>query len=249
MSQSPALQRALYFPEGTFLMTANDSVYFLPHGHARAYLCYGEKKELFGKVSRTMKSTNPDVKSYSLTYEFEGDELIAARLVTAAGRSKGTVLPKNALASLQRLMDDGALTLQGIISPPHLCTAARLPDGRNLLHVRSLPGKSYDTLLLGTPGAYEELEIGTGIQGGNSFYFNLKDGTRVALPSDFSGNVPHGEAAMFGDQPLVYLPRNRGADDFKTYGVDITPAAPHLDPYSPELASARAPRGPAPKGP
>jgi hypothetical protein len=247
MSQTPTLQRALYFAEGTFLMTANDSVYFLPHGHAKAYVCYGEKKELFGKVSRTMKSTDPAVKNYSLTYEFEGDELIAARLVTAAGRSKGTMLPKNALASLQRLLNDGSLALQGIVNPPHLCSASRLPDGRNLLHVRELPGKDYNTLLLGTPGAYETLEIATGVQGGNSFYFTLKDGTRVALPSDFSGNVPRGEQAMFGDQPLVYLPRGR-MGDLAAYGVDVAASAPHLDPYSPEL-KAPAPRAPAPKGP
>lgn len=247
MTQTPALQHALYFKEGTFLMMANDGVYFLPHGHAKAYLCYGEKKELFGKVSRTMKSTNPDVKSYSLTYEFEGTELLAARLLTPAGRSKGTLLPRAFCATLERQLNDGSLTLQRPQNPPHMCTVSRLPDGQILLHVRELPGHDYETLWLGKPGDYRKLEIAQAVQGGSSFYFTLKDGTRVELPRGLMGGTRPGEYPKFSDDIITYLPQDNSGKDFETYGLAVAKPAPHLDPYSPELRPAT--RAPAPKGP
>lgn len=248
MNTSPALQRALYFAEGTFLMMNGGGLYFLPHGHGKAYSCYGEKKELFGKVGHTMKSTNPAVKNYSLTYEFEGDTLIAARLITATGRSKGTILPKAAMAMLERQLNDGTMTLVHTKNPPYVGSVSRLPDGRFLLHVMNLPGHDdHDVLLLGTPGAYQKLEIASGIQGGSSHYFTLKDGTRVELPRSLGGGTRPGEFPKFGNDIITYMPQENSEKDFATYGVTFEKPAPHLDPFSPELH--RPARGPAPKGP
>ena len=244
------VKHALRFPEGLFLLTQNDGLYFLPDGHSTAYQCYGEKKELHGKVARTMKSTNPAVKTYDVAYEFEDGQLLSARLITRTTRSKGVLAGDAERDVLTQGLQDGTITLRSANGGPHLCSASKLPDGRTLLHVRQLPGHDYETLLLGTPGSYKKLDIGTGIQGGNSFYFNLKDGTRVSLPSDFSGNVPRGEQASFGDQPLTYDRLTRTEQDFVTYGLDSVLPGPHLDPFSPELNTpAPAPRGPAPKGP
>lgn len=249
MSATPTLQRALYFAEGTFLMMKQGGVYFLPHGHRKAYSCRGEEKDLFGKTSHTMTSTNKEVGKFTLTYEFEGDTLIAARLITQAGRSKGTALPKASLAMLDRQLQDGSMTLVRPVPAPALCSVSRLPDGQFLLHVQYLPGhQDMDALLLGTPGAYRTLEIAGGIQGGNSHYFTLTDGTRVELPRAFGGGTRPGEFPKFGADIITYLPQEGGEKDFVTYGLAIEKPAPHLDPFSPELKRP-APRGPAPKGP
>lgn len=244
------VKNALRFPEGLFLLTQNEGLYFLPEGHETAYQCYGDRKEFHGKIARTMKSTNPAVKTYDVAYEFEDGALLSARLVTRNGRSKGTLVPDAERDELARRVQDGEITMRTANGGPHLCSASTLPDGRVLLHVRQLPGHDYETLLLGTPGSYTKLDIGTGIQGGNSFFFTLKDGTRVSLPRDFSGNVPHGEKASLGDQPLTYDRLTHSEQDFVKYGMESVLPGPHLDPFSPELAkTAPAPRAPAPKGP
>jgi len=244
------VKHALRFPEGLFLLTQNDGLYFLPDGHDTAYQCYGEKKELHGKIARSMKSTNPAVKSYDIAYELDEGQLLSARLITRTTRSKGVLVDDAERDALAQRFTDGSINVRTAHGGPHLCSVSRLPDGQSLIQVRQLPGHGYETLLLGKPGAYKVLDIGTGIQGGNSFYFTLKDGTRVSLPSDFSGNVPRGEAASFGDQPLVYERLTRTEQDFVTYGLESVLPGPHLDPFSPELAKpAPAPRGPAPKGP
>lgn len=248
-SPTPQIDRALYFAEGTFLLVQGHGLYFLPHGHDKAYACRGEQKDLFGKTSHTMKSTDPAVQSYTLTYEIEDNQLIAARLITKAGRSKGTLLPTVAREALMQQMAQGRLQLQNIQQPAYIGCAARLPDGRTLLHIHNFPAKEHSSLWLGAPGTYDRLEIATGVQGGNSFYYKLKDGTNVDLPMDFGGGMPRGEQAKFGNDILAYLPTRHGRADFDAYGFAIQDPPPHLDPFSPELRARSTPRPPAPKGP
>ena len=241
------VKHALRFPEGLFLLTQNDGLYFLPDGHDTAYQCYGEKKELHGKIVRTMKSTDPAVKSYDLAYEFDEGELLSARLVTRTTRSKGMLADAKETTDIVRRLADGRIKLRSVHEAPTIYGACRMADGDMLLHVYNLPGHKYYSLLRGQPGAYKLLDIAQGVQGGNSHCYTLKDGTAVELNWQ---DKQFRNVWTFGGQPMQPLPLTYSEKDLATHGLQMADIGPHLDPFSPELRKAPpAPRGPAPKGP
>jgi len=232
MSTNKKIDYVLQFPEGNFLI-AGGAPYFMPEGSDKAYLGWGAKKELMGKVHHNIETTSDKFKKYDLTYEIEDGALIAARLITPFNRSAGKLADD---ATLQKLNDDlqnDRLELRGRPNPPHITRAAKFGDGRLLLLVEGLEENTRHTLLIGQPGNYEQIKLTNGVQGGNSFYYKTEDGIDLALPYGFGG-PQEGETPQYGDEYLGYLPL-KDPHDFDSFGIDIAAADPHLDPFSKEL--------------
>jgi hypothetical protein len=236
MPTNKVIDYVLKFPEGDFLI-AGGAPYFMPEGSDKAYLGWGEKKELLGKFHHKIETRSEDFKKYDLTYEVEDGELIAARLITPFNRSAGKLADAATVAKLNDDLENGRLELQGRANPPHITRAAKFGDGRLLLLIDGLDKKERHTLLIGTPGNYEQIGLGSGVQGGNSFYYKTADGKDLALPYGYGG-PKHDEAPQYGDEYLAYIPVDN-AQDLAAFGVNITPPAPHLDPFCKEVADQR----------
>lgn len=231
----PANQKidfVLQFPEGNFLI-AGGTPYFLPEGSDKAYLGWGEKKELLGKFHHKLDTRAEDFKKYDLTYEVEDGALIAARLITPFNRSAGKLADEATVQKLNDDLENGRLELKGRTNPPHITRAAKFGDGRLLLLIDGLDKKERHTLLIGTPGNYEQVKLGSGVQGGNSFYYKTEDGVNLALPYGYGG-PKHDEPPQYGDEYLAYIPVEN-AQDLAAFGINITPPAPHLDPFCKEM--------------
>jgi hypothetical protein len=247
MAHTVTLKHAFEFPEGRFLISNDGGAYFLPDMHKTAYLAWGERKELAGKVCHALPTRAEDFKKYELTYEFEDGELLAARLISPRGRSKGVCAAKDVFNGLASALQTGALELRGKIDPPHIYRGAQFADGRMLLLAYNMPGSPHYSLLIGTPGDYKTLPTKTYLQGGSSFVFIMEDGTEIDLPSGLTGPNPH-DKPTFGNELLRYVDlRNKTLEEI---GVKYESPAPHLDPFCPELNKQAAPQPQwKPKGP
>ncbi len=246
---NPSINNVLEFPEGKFLLLGQ-GLYFLPHGHDKAYSCWGEQKELLGKIARTLETRAVDFKTYSVTYEFEDGQLLSARLISPRGRSVGVLADESLKKDLNDQLAAGLLTLVAKKNPPSIIRAARFADGRFLLLTENMDPASRDLgrmLLCGTHGNFQRIDNGSYIQGGNSFYFTATDGTRIGLPYGY-GAPNHNEPPTYGDQELTYI-KIKDPLDFTAFGISVPTQAPHLDPFCPELNPSRAPKAPSPKGP
>ncbi|TVQ84158.1 MAG: hypothetical protein EA357_03605 [Micavibrio sp.] len=231
MSADKKIDFVLQFPEGNFLI-AGGTPYFHPEGSDKAYLGWGEKKELLGKFHHKIETRAEEFKKYDLTYEVEDGELIAARLITPFNRSAGKLADEATVAKLNDDLENGRLELKGRARPPHITRAAKFGDGRLLLLVDGLKTESRHTLLVGTPGNYEEIGLKNGIQGGSSFYYKTENDTDLALPY---GN---GETPQYGNEYLAYIPVDN-AQDLAAFGVDFTAPDPHLDPFCKEMENRK----------
>ncbi len=243
MTANKKIDFVLQFPEGNFLI-AGGTPYFMPEGGDKAYLGWGEKKELLGKFHHKLETRSEDFKKYDLTYEIEDGDLIAARLITPFNRSAGKLADDAAVAKLNDDLENGHLELKGRARPPHITRAAKFGDGRLLLLIDGLEKESRHTLLIGTPGNYEQIGLGSGVQGGNSFYYKTEDGTDLALPYGYGG-PKHDEAPQYGNEYLAYIPVEN-AQDLAAFGVDFTAPDPHLDPFCKEMDGRKPPVAPKP---
>jgi hypothetical protein len=245
MTHTIALKHAFEFPEGRFLISNDGGAYFLPDMHKTAYLAWGERKELLGKIAHILP-TRADFKKYELTYEFEDGALLAARLISPKGKSKGVCVAKDVFNDLAAALQTGALEVASKKEPARIVRAARLMDGRTLLMLENMPGEDFRTLRIGKPGAFEKLPTKTYIQGGAHFIFTLADGGRVDLPSGLTGPGAN-DFPTYNDDPMTYLDHRKL--DLKQLGIDVEALAPHLDPFCPELDKPAPQPQWKPKGP
>jgi hypothetical protein len=230
-ASQPKLSHVLKFAEGTFLIV-DGAPYFLAPDNSAAYLAYGRREELLGKVRHQPETRAAAFKTYDLTYEFEDGELIAARLISPLGRSKGAAACPTLTAQFAAAVESGRLPLQKKVQPPGIVRAARLVDGRTLLMLENMPGEDFRSLMIGKPGAFEKLPVKNYVQGGAHFIFALEDGGRIDLPSGLTGPGP-GDFPSYNDEPMTYLDSRRL--DFAALGISVTRGKPHLDPFCPEL--------------
>ena len=249
---APLIKHALRFPEGSFLITAAHDVYFVHRADpATAYRLRQDKStELMGKRHVRALTRAADFKTFDLTYEFEDDgKLVAARLISPLGRSKGEAAPAAVIRDINSYIADGLMKLQNFQRPPQVIRAARMDDGRMIVVVEDFPvAGGYDrAVLMGLPGQLKPLAIKSAIQGGNSLFFNTEDGVRISLPYGF-GHPPGRENPLYGDQPLAYV-AIKDPDDLAVFGLEKPATAAHLDPFCPEARPAPGPNAPAPRGP
>jgi hypothetical protein len=241
----PIITQVLFFPEGYFLM-ADDRPYFLPNGSDHAYAQRGERKELMGKIHLRLPTRAPDFKNYDLTYEYENGKLLAARLISPRGRSAGRQLSADIVAMINNDIAAGLIVLEEVKSSPSINRAANFPDGEMLIVVNDYEG-AHEVLFKGRPGAFEKIEIQSGLVGGNSLYYTTKAGEKIALPMGLTG-PKFDDTPTFGDVVLTYTTvKNRF--DLAALGIPVKQQAPHLDPFCPELrggGNAPRPSTPAP---
>lgn len=232
MTNIPQVSNILVFPEGSFLVSGQ-SVYFYPGGD-KAYLGMGQQKELVGKYHHDLKTESADFDTYGLSYEIEDEELIAARLITPFNRSAGILADAIIVEKVNAALQDGSITLERKQNKSSIIRAARLADGRLIALLDSYDSGDLDRVVyMGQPGKLEKVEIASGVQGGNSFYFNTKDGVRIALPYDFGG-PKRDEPPQYGDEIITYIDVH-DAYDLDQFGITAKEPAPHLDPFFPNL--------------
>jgi hypothetical protein len=240
-ANAPKISHILEFAEGTFLI-AGGAPYFVAPGDEAAYLAYGSREELLGKHCHKLETRAAGFKTYALTYEFEGDELIAARLISPLGRSKGWEASPSLRARFAAAVESGALPLHGRQEPPRIVRAARTAGGRTLLMLENMPGEDFRSLMIGPeagkPGAFEKLPVKTYMQGGAHFIFQLADGGSVDLPSGLMGPGP-GDFPSYNGEPMAYL--DPGKLSFAALGIAAAPTRLHLDPFCPELQAPPRP--------
>jgi hypothetical protein len=244
MNQNKAVRLGLQFPEGIFLVTAADSIYFMPTIESdKAYMGWGQKNELHGKIARSFDTRAQDFKKYDVTYEVEDGDLIAARLMSPFSRSAGVLLSDVEMLNIQMRISMGFLSLLKPSNPPRILRAAIAGDDTMAVLVEYDFGpdaRLERTLYGGKKGALEPL-TNNYVQGGNSFYFNLDDGTKVALP--YGMGAPKGdEPPKYGDTLMAYL-EIKDPEDLAAFGIDLglDKIEPHLDPFCPELAKPPQP--------
>lgn len=230
---APQAKFALEFPQG-HVFYADSGIYYRPNGGDIGYMVYGERKELFGKQAVIVAANRENGSGdYAVVHEFRNGALIDARLVKRDTTVEGKLADEQTLANLNADLASGALALRRPqdMRPPSVFNVAQFPDGRLLLQMDK------DELYLGTPGNFQKLDARKTVQGGNSMYYQMADGTPIALPYGMGG-PRHGEPPMFGKQELVYLQttdRNPA-----TFGLTFPPAPPFLDPFSTPAAAAPA---------
>jgi hypothetical protein len=177
--------------------------------------------------------------AYHLTYEVDDDTklLLSAKLISEFGRVSGSMEDEAALAALNAKLASGAIDLITEEEPPYIMRAAELSDGRQVVLVEENDGKYRQPLYMVENGIATKLEIEDGIQGGNSFYFNLKDGTRVELPYGMGGPKP-GEKPTFGDLVMQYIElKDDERNDLARFGIKGRAVNPYYDPFHPKWPS------------
>ncbi len=259
--KSQKITLALTFDKGTFIEVNGSNLYFIPsEGGDKAYMCQGSRSELMGKVHRELQTQSTDSSifppsrtnrksTYDLTYEVEDGELISARLIAPGIKTKGNLADPMLVQVLEDDLENGRLTLVRKENPPAISRLAKFNDGELLILVSGLDKDSRHTLLKGTPGNFEKIEITNGIQGGNSLYYKTLDGKRVDFPYSLSG-PKRSEPPIFDDRVLEYV-TDYDAHDLDTFGIAYAKPEPHLDPfYRPDLSISAKPRlRPTLKGP
>jgi hypothetical protein len=233
---------ALLFEEGTFIQCDYGSLYFIPpNGSDKAYQCWGNRNELMGKhhynfdtQSTDTEKFGPDTprnmqKKYDLTYEIEDGELISARLITKTTKSKGQLADETLIAVLNDDLENSRLTLKNKENPPSISRAAKFSDGTLLILASGLEEENRHTLLKGTPGNFEKIEITNGVQGGASFYYKTLDGKKVEFPSGLMG-PGRDDRPVFDDRVLEYI-TDFDHHDFAAFGIKVDEPEPHLDPF------------------
>jgi hypothetical protein len=238
MANSITLKHAFEFPEGRFLISEQGGAYFMPDLHKAAYAAQGARKELAGKFSHELQTRSESFDKYRLTYEFEDGELLAARIISPFGRSKGTLVAKDVFNDLAAGLASGAIETRQKTEPPHIYRAAQFADGRMLLLAYNMPGIPHYSLLIGKPGDFKPLPIQTYAQGGSSFIFTGADGTSIDLPSGLTGPSPH-HKPTYGNELLHYV--DISGKSLEDLGIQYQSPAPHLDPFCPELRKPKAP--------
>ena len=241
MTAPKKIDYILEFPEGDFLIV-NNAPYFMPQDSDKAYMGWGARKELMGKIHHEIGTQSDQFEKFDLTYEVEDDSLIAARLITPFSRSAGKLGNDEKIAKLESAIEDGSLELMGQPKKPFICRAANFEDGRTILLMENIEEGKRHTLLVGTPNNYEKVEITNGVQGGCSFYYQTEDKQRVEFPYGFGGPQP-GEPPMFGDEELTYIDV-KDETDFEAFGVEVNGPEPHLDPFFDGKQSANKPKAP-----
>ena len=236
MSSDQDIRIALEFPEGIFIFPDRGGIYFMPDVDSdKAYLGWGEKKDLHGKIAHNLPTRSDKFKNYDVTYEIEDGSLLAARLITPFSRSAGKLLDEEDVKTIGARLKDGSLTLVRISEAPKVIRAARAGDGTTVVLVQSYKGPegSLERTLYG--GTADDLKPLSNCysQGGNSFYFNLPDGTEVALPYGFGAPTPN-EPPTFGGKLMAYLDIEDDKDP-AAFGIKMDVPEPHLDPFCPEL--------------
>ncbi len=242
MSNQQSVKMVLEFPEGLFLIPNNGGIYFMPDADSdKAYLGYGEKKELHGKFAHKLPTRSDAFEKYDVTYEVEDGDLLAARLITPFSRSAGKFLDEASTKKIEAKLQDGSLTLVNRSDAPRIIRAAKAGDGTMAVLVESHEGPTGSlerTLYGGTEGNLEPL-TNSYVQGGNSFYFSLDDGTRVELPYSLGG-PRHDEPPKYGDKLMAYL-NVEDSEDLAAFGIEKDAPDPHLDPFCPELGNTPQP--------
>lgn len=241
MSSNPSeIKFALAFPQGHILFMAAGGIYFLPNDGDRAYMVYGERKELFGKNAVSVQGNRQtSEEGYSVVYEFAEDgTLYDARLVTRQQTMRGSLAAQNVVDTISAGIGQGAIMLltPDQTRPESISNVARFDDGRLLVQV-----SKERALYIGTPGNYEKVDARLHAQGGSTMIYRLGTGGTVYLPWSFGG-PPHGEKPKFEETELSYL-HNPTAESI---GFTLDQGIAPLTPFSAEVLKNAASRGPKP---
>jgi hypothetical protein len=242
MSNDNKINVAIEFPEGVFIVPKKGGIYFMPDVDSdKAYLGWGQKQELHGKFAHSLPTRSDQFENYDVTYEVEDGSLIAARLITPFSRSAGKLLEADKVKKIEAKLDSGDITLTNRTKAPSIIRAAKTGDGLTVVLVESYSGPKASlnrTLYVGQTGALKPVSDNY-VQGGNSFYFNLDDGTHVELPYGYGGPNPN-EPPKYGDKLMAYLDI-QDSNDLKAFGIHMDAPEAHLDPFCPELKNSPKP--------
>lgn len=235
------ISHALDFPEGRFIFigqrfNGGNIPYFMRPGDNKAYLCYGDRKELLGKHAHTVKTTsNSTEKDYTLTYELEDDALIAARLITEDSRSTGNLTDSKIVADLNQKLEDGSFDLMGRPNKANIMRVLDIGNDQTIVVVENFHPEKRFTVFIGTPGNYQRLDVGGYVQGGNSFFIDdIGNGKNLELPWSVCGPNPR-EFPVYGGEPVKYLYPDTIHDmayDFEKFGLKA-PEVTHISPFTP----------------
>lgn len=232
---------ALAFPQGHILFMAAGVIYFLPNDGDRAYMVYGERKELFGKNAVSVQGNRQTgEEGYSVVYEFAEDgALYDARLVSRGQTLRGSLAPQNVVDTISAGIGQGAITLltPDQTRPESIVNVARFPDGRLLVQL-----SKERALYVGTDGNFTKIDARLHAQGGSTMIYRLGTGGTVYLPWSFGGPA-RGEAPKYEETELSYL-HNPTAESI---GFTLDQGIKPLTPFSAEVLKNT--QGAAPKPP
>lgn len=242
MANFRELRDVIEFPQGSILIFgkhAPETLYFRPlNDPGRAYEISGNHSELMGKHVWKAFSSSKDVRRYHFTFEKEGDDLLAARLVSEFARVSGVLLSDDTKRKIAAKVHTGEIVCVTEKSPPYIMHVAKFsaPDDNRLIvmvedpeQLKNPRSKGYRTLHIVENGIPRQI-ADQPIQGGNSFYFNgTEDGVNVSLPYGYGAPIDE-EPPMYGKVLLEYVKVEKPYD-LAQYGFKKEPELPHLDPF------------------
>ena len=216
----PKIDKIIHFREG-YILVCGQGLYFKPISGPTAYQLRADRKqELLGKHHYAFTSAS-GIK-YDLTFEYDQDEFIAARLIYGDYRSKGTDVSAESVAKMNIHLENATLEMRKKQDPPYVQCAASFPDGRSLLLVRNMIGNPSESLFISDhDGNYNQIKIKSGVQGGSMLIYKTENDKEVVFE--------HGRHAIYDGQMLS---ADKQIGTPAAYGLNIEMPSEHHDPFS-----------------
>jgi len=214
------IDKIVHFREG-YILLCNHALYFKPISGPTAYQLKADRRqELLGK--HHLSFTSASGIKYDMTYEYDGDEFIAARLIYGDYSSRGSDVSADSVAGMNVHLGNGTLQMRKKQDPPYVERAASFLDGRSLLLVRNMIGKPSEALFLGDKdGQYTRIDIKSGVQGGSMLMYKTVDDKEVIFE--------YGRHAIYDGEMLK---EDSQIGTPVAYGLNIDMPAEHHDPFS-----------------